>query len=81
MLVTLAYVFFKEVKNDGGETPVANKIRECPDSWIENRMPSVSDKPSEKKQYFIVNGERKEIKEYDLEWIVENCNITPQVVY
>ncbi len=31
-------------------------------------------------EYYIVNGERKEMKEYDVEWIKKNCNLKPTVV-
>jgi len=81
LLVPLTYLFVREVKNNDVDIQVPNRIRECPDSWIENRMPGVSDKPDEKRQYFIVDGERKEIEEYDLEWIKQNCDIKPQIVY
>ena len=57
------------------------KIRECPDAWIDNRIPGVLEGVKEKRQYFIFDGERKEIDYYDLEWIKENCDIEPQVVY
>lgn len=56
------------------------KIRTCPDEWIENRMPSANNAVPE--QYFIINGERHEIKDFDLDWIRNNCATrTPQIVY
>lgn len=54
--------------------------KECPDMWIEDRMPSVEGDNSER-QYFILNGERKEIKNYDLDWIKNNCSVQIQYVY
>lgn len=54
--------------------------KECPNEWIEDRMPSVEGDSSER-QYFIFNGERKEIKNYDLDWIKNNCSVQVQYVY
>jgi len=82
LLIPISYALFKkESQKDAGEVQSPSKLRVCPDSWIENRMPSVSNTHNEKKQYFIVNGERREIDDYDLDWIKENCNIKPQIVY
>jgi hypothetical protein len=38
-------------------------------------MPTTADNkiPSE---YYVVNGERREVSEMDVNWIKENCNIT-----
>lgn len=60
----------------------STKLQSCPDLWIENRMPIVDDKlKSKNNQYFIFDGERKEIEKYDLDWILANCDIKPQIVY
>jgi hypothetical protein len=56
------------------------KLQLCPDEWIENRMPSVGS-PPQADQYFILNGERRELKDFDLEWIKKNCSVKPQIVY
>lgn len=57
-------------------------IRECPDEWIEDRMPSVENENSAtERQYFIFNGERKEIKDYDVDWIKNNCSVEVQYAY
>lgn len=55
-------------------------IRECPDQWIENRMPPVESDASER-QYFIFKSERKEIKQYDIDWIKNNCSVQVEYVY
>lgn len=55
-------------------------IRQCPDAWIENRMPTTDDTNSEK-QYFVFNGERKEVKNYDVSWIKNNCSVQIKYVY
>ncbi|MFH1802318.1 MAG: hypothetical protein ABH864_02590 [archaeon] len=62
------------------------KLRVCPDEWYDNQMPcscegddcsGCNDVPS---QYFIVNGERMELSEFDIDWIDENCDLEPMVV-
>ena len=35
---------------------------------------------SEQKEYFILEGKRRELKEFDLDWIKKNCDIKPQIV-
>ncbi len=53
-------------------------IKACPEEWIQNKMPGPESK--EAKEYFIYEGNRRELKEFDLEWIQKNCNIKPQIV-
>ncbi len=55
-------------------------IKNCPDEWVEDRMPGAGN-DSAKNQYFIINGERKELRDYDLEWIRSNCSVQIQYVY
>lgn len=54
--------------------------RYCPDEWILNNMPDTrgSNYPNE---YFIVNGSRVELTEYDVDFVERYCGITKQVVY
>ena len=53
-------------------------LKTCPEEWIQNKMPSTStNKPDE---YFILEGKRRELKEFDLAWIEKNCSIKPQIV-
>lgn len=55
-------------------------LKICPDEWIENRAPrEVGD--NSPNQYFIIKGERQEIKNYDVEWIKNNCSTKPRAVY
>lgn len=67
--------------------PFQTKIRSCPDEWIIDRQPCVYVKsPSEcenhEKEYLIIEGERKEVKDYDLDWIKANCPVDkPTPVY
>ncbi len=55
-------------------------VKECPDKMILNKMPSArySKIPP---SYFIKDGTRKEIQEFDHEWIRVNCTIPVQEVY
>lgn len=55
-------------------------LRTCPDEWIDNRMPVVGE-PEFPREYFILDGERMEMEEFDVEWVKENCGIEPMPVY
>jgi len=59
------------------------KLKICPDVLFENKMPQVIDKNQTPKinKYFIINGKREEINNYDLNWIKLNCNVKEQIVY
>ncbi len=52
-----------------------NKLRFCPDELIRNEMPGTSGS----EEYFIVNGERMELTQFDLTW-VEKCGLEKNVV-
>ena len=54
-----------------------NKIKFCPDEWINNQQPPTE----ENNQYFIINDERKELADFDMNWVVENCIINITTVY
>lgn len=53
-------------------TAQSTKIKECPDAWYENKMPGPDNKTEE---YLVFEGERKEIANYDLEWVQQNCEV------
>lgn len=53
-------------------------LQVCPEEWIQNKMPGPES--DELKEYFIFEGKRRELKEFDLAWIKKNCNIKPQIV-
>jgi hypothetical protein len=41
-------------------------------------IPIIVDDPEDAKyagEYFIVDNERREISEYDVEWITDNCEV------
>lgn len=54
-----------------------NALKICPEEWIQNRMPGPGTNVEE---YFIIDGMRREMKEFDLEWVKKNCNLKPTVV-
>lgn len=48
--------------------------RVCPDAWFDNKMPVVGEPPLET-QYFVVQSERWEYDELDVDWVKDNCDI------
>lgn len=50
-------------------------IRQCPDVWIQNDMPGITSSSQWPRQYFIIDGERKEIKDYNINWIKLHCSV------
>ena len=63
----------------------AKKLQFCPDELIDDRMPRVTDGeqfnnalPS---KYYIYKGQRKEIAEFDADWVLENCKVKTEIVY
>ncbi len=73
-LVLILFVYIVVFQN-----PTTALRKDCPDEWIENRMPGLSE-PSAA-QYFIIDGERKEIDDFDLPWIKSNCSVQIQYAY
>lgn len=61
------------------------KLQICPDSWTDNQMPCVYKiSPSEcgNRESFVVNGEKRNSSEFDLDWIKQNCEIRqPSVAF
>ncbi len=60
-------------------TKKSSLIQACPEEWIQNLMPG-PEKSETPREYFIYEGQRRELKEFDLSWIKKNCNIKPQIV-
>lgn len=59
-------------------------LKICPDVWIINKMPMVrgdDDGLTGESAYFIINGVRRNISEFDVDWIKLNCKVQPQYVY
>jgi len=55
-------------------------LQVCPDEWIQNDMPPTL-KSEKDRQYYILNGERRELSEFDSDWVNKNCNLEKQIVY
>ena len=70
-------VINNEAKN---EDKNQTKLKICPDAWYDNQMPSIGEE-QEANQYFIINQERRELTEFDIEWIKQNCPVNqPEIV-
>ena len=72
----LNLIEYIEYKNQSNQ----ELLKECPDEMIWNKMPSsgFSNIPS---SYYIKNGVRSEISEYDGEWVRANCTVPVQEIY
>lgn len=83
-IVIIVFILIKQSSADIKQrvsTPnLKMKLQQCPDEWIDNQMPSTDLKKSET-QYYILNGERRELYEFDIEWIQKNCGLKKQIVY
>lgn len=70
-----------------GKAPIAQVpnglLKVCPDRWYDNRMPTIMDRGTTRVsvQYFIYKGVRRELSDFDLVWIKNNCSIKPSSVY
>lgn len=54
-------------------------IKQCPEAWYDNQMPGPS--ASGDRQYLIVEGERRELREFNMKWIQKNCTVNePDIV-
>lgn len=58
------------------EKEIKGKLRICPEHWYEDYMP-----PDPPRQYFVVDGKRREVAEIDVEWIKQNCETKIEKVY
>jgi hypothetical protein len=54
------------------------KLQVCPDEKIINKMPTdIATKYfGPKRTYYILDRQRREISEFDNDWIENNCNVT-----
>ena len=60
---------------------IVNKLRVCPTNKITDQMPTVIPNDNPPSTYFILNGQRRELSEFDLDWVSKNCSIKNEVVY
>jgi hypothetical protein len=59
-------------------------IQDCPEAWIDDRMASTVPPPKARsvpRQYFIYKGVRRELHEFDMDWVKRHYKITPEVVH
>ncbi|MDO8482710.1 MAG: hypothetical protein Q7S86_02740 [bacterium] len=56
-------------------------LKVCPSEKIVNKMPTTMPNSNPPSTYFILNGERRELSEFDLSWVAGNCSVEEQVVY
>lgn len=77
-LVSFTIVSCCAKKNKQPNASPSALLQVCPEEWIQNKMPGTDDQ--EAKEYFILEGKRREIKEFDMVWVKKNCNIKPQIV-
>lgn len=56
------------------DVPSSVLLQECPDELIYNKMPSI-EPDTMVRSYYILNGERYEIAEFDEDWVRQNCTI------
>jgi len=62
-------------------TPPVSLLRVCPEEWYDNRMPSTFGSNDAPREYFIYKGVRRELSEFDVNWVKTNCSVEPKVVY
>lgn len=62
-------------------TPSISLLRVCPEEWYDNRMPSTVGSSDVPREYFIYKGVRRELSEFDVNWVKTNCSVKPQAVY
>lgn len=65
-------------KKEASKQTSNSLIKACPEEWFQNRMPGPGS--NEASEYFIYEGKRRELKEFDVEWIKKNCDVKPQIV-
>lgn len=71
-----------------GNIFTSSKLRVCPEEMIVNAMPGIDrsgetedNVESVRSSYYIIEGERREVDEFDTVYIAENCNVPVTSVY
>jgi len=58
------------------------RLKICPDHWVVDIAPSIEGSaPLENREYYILNGERMEVSEFDQNWVLQNCQLQKEFVY
>jgi len=54
------------------------KLQVCPDEKIINEFPTdrISEFFGPSRTYYILEGKRAEISDFDRDWVEDNCNVT-----
>ncbi len=76
---TILLIFFAALSLAAGCVSHIPLKQSCPDEWYKDEMPGTfsDDHPRE---YFVVNGKRAEVSDYDIKWVEKNCSVKKQVV-
>ena len=80
IVVLLTATIFTVYKQKAGG-PITAKLQICPDEWYQDKLPTVREDKNLPQEYFVMNGERREVDEFDLPWVKKNCGLTLQSVY
>lgn len=64
------------------EKSIQSEVLElCPDEWIDNQMPGIKEETEVDRQYYILDEKRREIDEFDQDWVRDNCELEKQIVW
>lgn len=55
-------------------------LKFCPDYLVDNKFPTMAGDTTPP-QYFIVNNTRREISEFDSDWVKVNCDLRKETLY
>ncbi len=58
-----------------------NLLKICPETKINNQMPTTEPNKNPPSVYFILNDQRRELNEFDLDWVEKNCVVKEDIVY
>ncbi len=61
--------------------PTSSLLQVCPTEKIINKMPTIYPNQNSSSTYYILNGVRRELTEFDQNWVGTNCAVPIQTVY
>lgn len=76
--------YFQPVKRADKTPNYKNRLlRLCPAEWIVDEMPEIGkpDLNDPPKEYFIYQGVRRDLSEFDVDWVKVNCDVEPSYAY
>lgn len=62
-------------------TPSFLRLRACPELMFTNSQPSFEGDATSEYSYFIYKDERRELSEFDLDWVENHCSVSNQRVW